>query len=413
MLKHSSSEIFLSLDLARRYARAQRSHFSNVGRLAFLGLVLSVSVLVIVISVVNGFDRELRTRVLGLLPGLSVQFDEGLHPADLATLTPLADQGVVGSPYIQGQVLLVKDGEISAAQLTGIVPNEYRNITQLFEYTELSSYEVLIEDSFDIILGAGIAERLNVSVGDDLRLVMPVASVSAAGAVPRQRRMRVADILSSNSLLDSQAAYVHLAIAQRLFRQSVPQGLHIRVPDLFATNAIANQLYEIYDDRVRIRSWMDRYGNLFQAIAVQKLTMFFLLLFLVAVAAFNLISGLVMMVEQRKADIAVLATLGLGSRGIMTVFIALGLVVAVGGIVLGLLLGVLIATTLPHVFAGLSQVFEANLMSQYFINYLPSEVRRGDLATIGAVSVVLAALATLFPAWRATRLVPVEVLSHE
>ncbi|MEQ8692741.1 MAG: FtsX-like permease family protein, partial [Pseudomonadales bacterium] len=166
-------------------------------------------------------------------------------------------------------------------------------------------------------------------------------------------------------------------------------------------------------EQVRVRTWMDRYGSLYQAIAVQKLTMFFLLLFLVAVAAFNLVSGLVMIVEQRKADIAVLMTLGLDARGVLLVFINLGVVMAVLGIGLGLTAGGVLAMLLPGLFSSLSELFSAQLMSQYFINYLPSEVRPLDLVVIGGISFLLAGLATLFPAWRATRVLPSEVLNHE
>lgn len=389
----------------------QAQAFSNVGRLALLGLILSVSVLVIVVSVVNGFERELRERVLGLIPAVTVVFRDGLSAGAEAQIE--AHPQLQGSPYVQGQVLLVRDGEITTAEVTGIVPEKYGNVTQLFDYTEQKSYEVLKADGFGIVLGATIAERLQAQPGDYLRLVMPVAGVSAAGAVPRQRRMQVVDILRSDSLIDGQAAYVHLQTALKLFRLRQAQGYQLRADDLFDLNPLSIELYERFGEQVRVRTWMDRYGSLYQAIAVQKLTMFFLLLFLVAVAAFNLVSGLVMIVEQRKADIAVLMTLGLDARGVLLVFINLGVVMAVLGIGLGLTAGGVLAMLLPGLFSSLSELFSAQLMSQYFINYLPSEVRPLDLVVIGGISFLLAGLATLFPAWRATRVLPSEVLNHE
>lgn len=389
----------------------QAQAFSNVGRLALLGLILSVSVLVIVVSVVNGFERELRERVLGLIPAVTVVFRDGLSAGAEAQIE--AHPQLQGSPYVHGQVLLVRDGEITTAEVTGIVPEKYGNVTQLFDYTEQKSHEVLKADGFGIILGATIAERLQAQPGDYLRLVMPVAGVSAAGAVPRQRRMQVVDILRSDSLIDGQAAYVHLQTALKLFRLRQAQGYQLRADDLFDLNPLSIELYERFGEQVRVRTWMDRYGSLYQAIAVQKLTMFFLLLFLVAVAAFNLVSGLVMIVEQRKADIAVLMTLGLDARGVLLVFINLGVVMAVLGIGLGLTAGGVLAMLLPGLFSSLSELFSAQLMSQYFINYLPSEVRPLDLVVIGGISFLLAGLATLFPAWRATRVLPSEVLNHE
>lgn len=413
MPKHSSTHILIPLQIARRYAFTQASAFSHVGRLAFLGLALSVSVLVIVVSVVNGFERELRERVLGLIPSLTIFHQSpGLSPEQQSVLTNHPD--IMGSsPFVQGQVLLAKANQLVGAEVTGIDPQAYTSVTRLFDFTSQRDPTALEARGFEIILGAGLASQLEAEIGDDIRLVLPTTSISAAGVVPRQRRMKIVDILMSNSLLDAQTAYVHIDIAKRLFRQTTPQGWHLRSRSLFELHELSDAVFDAFGDGVRIHSWMDKYGSLYRAIAVQKLTMFVLLLFLVAVAAFNLISGLVMIVEQRKADVAVLMTIGLGFRDLLLLFVALGLMVAVGGIGIGLGLGGLVAYLLPTIFAVISEFFGAQLMSQYFIQYLPSEVRMTDLLNIGLTSFVLAGVATIFPAWRATRLLPTEVLSHE
>lgn len=413
MLKHRPNSVFLPLYIARRYLIAQTHAFSNVGRLAFAGLVLSISVLVVVISVVNGFERELRERVLALIPTLTVIQSPG--QADLVDAMRALEQmhQVKSSPFIAGQILLAKDNQLVGAQVTGIDPPRYATVTRLFEFTSMQSAAVLEPEKFGIVIGAGIAASLQATIGDQVRLVMPAAGVSAAGAVPRQRSMKVVDILRSQSLLDGQAAYVHIDIAKRLFRLREPQGMHLKTPDIFEFGQISRDIYAAFGRDVRVSSWMDRYGSLYQAVAVQKLTMFVLLLFLVAVAAFNLVSGLVMIVEQRKADVAVLTTLGLGRAGILTLFICLGLTMAVTGIVMGLAVGTLIALALPNLFAFIANTLQTDLMSQYFITYLPTAVRFDDILKIALTSFAMALVATIFPAWRATRLMPSEVLNHE
>ncbi|MFT7652343.1 MAG: lipoprotein-releasing system permease protein [Limisphaerales bacterium] len=413
MRKHSSNSIFLPLFIARRYLIAQTHAFSNVGRLAFAGLVLSISVLVVVISVVNGFERELRERVLGLIPTLTIVQSPGKTDVGDALRALEQMHQVKSSPFIAGQILLAKDNQLVGAQLTGIDPIRYADVTRLFEFTSTQSPAVLESEKFGIVIGVGLAATLQAEIGDQVRLVIPAAGVSAAGAVPRQRSMKVVDILNSQSLLDGQAAYVHIDIAKRLFRLRAPQGVHMKTPDIFDFSLVSRDVYAAFGSDVRISSWMDRYGSLYQAVAVQKLTMFVLLLFLVAVAAFNLVSGLVMIVEQRKADVAVLTTLGLGRAGILMLFVFLGLTMAVTGIVIGLAVGTVVALALPSLFAFAANALQTDLMSQYFINYLPSEVRFDDILKIALTSFAMALAATIFPAWRATRLMPSEVLNHE
>lgn len=403
--------------MALRYLFARRSALSYVSRLALLGLILSVAVLVIVLSIVNGFERELRDRVLGVLPHISAQVPAGLQTSQWQTL--VAEQSFAGitalAPYISGTALLAANSKIQGINLTGIDPATYAQVTDIVQYTSSQGFAALDETPYGIILGARLAATLSLKTGDRVLVVLPVGAVTPAGALPRQRRFQVVDIFDSQSQLDGQLALITLNSAQKMFRTAGRvHGLQGRLDDLFLTqNAQAGLQNALQGSQVRVRTWMDTHGNLYQAIAVQKMTMFVLLSFLVAVAAFNLVSGLMMIVEQRKNDVAVLRTMGADSRMVMTLFCALGLLLALSGIAFGVVIGAGIALGLPGFYSQVTQFFGLNLMSQYFIAYLPVDIRIEDLLQVAVAAFVLTLLATLYPAWRATRLLPSRVLAHE
>lgn len=400
-----------------RYLLARQSALSYVSRLALLGLVLSVAVLVVVLSVVNGFERELRDRILGVLPHITAQ---GYTPMAQVDAQAFIDSGPYTglkalAPYVSGNVLLASGDVIAGAQITGIEAQSYASVTDIAMYTSQKSLASLDLASYAIVLGHKLAQKLSVDIGDQVLLILPVGAYTPAGPVPRQRRFTVVDTFASDSLLDGQQALISLRSAQKIFRTGMRvHGIQGRLTQLFEVESARQALFNgLGEQRVRVRSWQTTQGNLFQAIAVQKVTMFILLSFLVGVAAFNLVSGLMMIVEQRKNDVAILRTLGAGSLSVVWLFCTLGLLLATLGISLGLLIGVGFALGLPGVFSGLSSFFELNLMSQYFISYLPVDVRMGDLINVSVAAFVLTLLATLYPAWRASRLLPSQVLAHE
>jgi lipoprotein-releasing system permease protein len=403
--------------MALRYLFARRSALSYVSRLALLGLILSVAVLVIVLSIVNGFERELRDRVLGVLPHISAQVPAGLQTSQWQNL--VTDQSLPGitalAPYISGTALLAANNKIQGINLTGIDPDTYAQVTDIVKYTSSQGFAALDETAYGIVLGARLATALGLKIGDRVLVVLPVGAVTPAGALPRQRRFQVVDIFNSQSQLDGQLALITLDSAQKMFRTAGRvHGVQGRLDDLFLTQEAQTGLQDaLAGSRVRVRTWMDTHGNLYQAIAVQKMTMFVLLSFLVAVAAFNLVSGLMMIVEQRKNDVAVLRTMGADSRMVMALFCTLGLLLALSGIALGVLIGAAIAVGLPDFYTLATQWFGLDLMSQYFIAYLPVDVRIEDLLQVAVAAFVLTLLATLYPAWRATRLLPSRVLAHE
>lgn len=400
--------------LGARYAFSRRSTLSFIGLVAVSGLALSVAVLVVVVSVINGFERELERRVFGVLPHVTLYGRSPLpdSAADRAALSAIT--GVSGvAPIVQGAGLAAVDDAVAGVLILGIDPQAHDAVSAYREHVR-GGME-LAPDAFRVVLGAGVAARLGVGVGDRVTLVLPAATVTPAGVFPRQKAFQVAGLLRSQSEVDARAAYVHIADAARLFRLGERiHGYHLRTTDLFGADAVAaSAVARLGRERVFAQSWTRTHGNLYRAIGVQKSTMFILLSFLVAVAAFNLVSTLVMVVNQRSGDVAILRTLGGGSGTVVGAFVLLGLLLGGVGICAGAAGGAAFAHALPPLYDWVSGALQLDLMNQYFVNYLPVEVRLSDLSGIVGTAFVLCLLSTLYPAWRAAALAPARVLAHE
>ena len=404
----------VALDLGARYALSRRSTISFISLVAVSGLAVSVAVLVIVISVINGMERELKERVFGMLPHLILHAASPFLPTEAQQTTLAGLEGVSGVvPLIQQAGLAAVADRVTGVQITGI-DRRYGDVSDLYRYLDAGTGN-LVAGRFQVLLGAGVARQLGVDVGERVSLVLPNATVTPAGLFPRQKRFRVLGIVRSRSEIDSRAVYIHEADARRLFRLGDRvQGYQLRLTDLFAADIAAGRAVRaLRPERFFARTWMRTYGPIYHAIGVQKTTMFILLSFLVAVAAFNLVSTLVMVVDQRRADVAILRTLGSDSATVVGAFLLLGTSLGLAGIGAGLATGVLVSLLLPDFYLWISETFSMELMSQYFVNYLPVEIRIPDLAGIAATALVLCVLSALYPAWRAVRLKPSEVLAHE
>ena len=409
----------LAAELGVRYAFSRRGSGALIGWVAIAGLALSVAVLVVVLSVVNGFERELRERVFGVLPQAGLWGDQPFVPSVLEASKVTAVPGVLAAvPIVQGSALAVAGDAVQGVLLTGAEPAAYRHVSGMESFlgpTGATTLDSMRPGGFGVILGARLAARLGVGVGDPVRLLLPMGSLTLAGMLPRQKRFQVVALLRSGSELDARAAFIHLADAQRLFRLgSKVHGYQLRLADLDAANALASQaVRRLGEDRFFARTWQHSHGNLHRAIGAQKATLFVLLAFLVGVAAFNLVSTLIMTVEQRGADIAILKTMGAASAPLIGCFVLLGALIGVVGILIGIAFGTAAAAGLPAVFAWINDGLNLDLMSQYFISYLPVDIWPSDLARIATVSFILCAACTLYPAWRAARLLPSRVLAHE
>ena len=410
----------LAASLGWRYAFAGRSSLSFIGNVAIGGLALSIAVLVVVVSVVNGFERELEKRVFAVLPHLGIHGWQPV-PNDSAELDKLESLSEIraAAPIAQAIGLAAGTEKVQGMLLNGIDPSGYGRVSELERYISYQHSPALSEalrpGAFHAVVGARLAGRLGLGFGDKVTLVVPDATITPAGALPRQKRFEIVGLLQSQSELDNRAVFVHLNDAQRLLRLGNRiHGYQVKVRDFHAARQVGwKSQAALGSDRFYARPWTQTHGNLHHAIRVQKTTMFVLLAFLVAVAAFNLVSTLVMAVEQRGADIAILKTMGAPTSSLMGGFVLLGSLIGGIGVAVGLAAGYVGALALPELFAWLSDTFNADLMNRYFITYLPVDLRGLDFLAIGATAFALCLLSTVFPARRAASLLPREVLIHE
>ncbi len=389
---------------------------SAVSIAAVVGLALSVAVLITVLSVINGFERELRERLLGVTAHATVWLDRPAMIDPKREQVLEASSGVAGiAPVIEEAALASGLDKVSGVLITGIDPNRHSAVSDIEQYVQPGG-ALLRDGQFEVWLGARLARQLEVVVGDHITLVLPTPTVTPIGLLPRQRRFVVTGLVSTDSELDGRAAFIHINDAGRLFRLGDRvAGYQIRLDDVFATDLAWVAAEAAFPNRVAsVRPWTRGvHGNLYQAIVTQKVTMFVLLSFLVAVAAFNLVSGLIMVADQKQADVAILRSMGSGTSVVLRLFFLLGLMLGVTGLAIGLMIGILLTWSLPELLAGLSSLSGRDLMNQYFIGYLPVDIRISDVGMIVGVSLVLVVFAALFPAWKATRQLPVEILAHE
>lgn len=388
---------------------------SFVGFLSVAGLTLAVAVLVVVLSVVNGFEKELKERVLGVLPHgtlytRSVRFDWQTERQRV-----LQHSEIVGAaPVVEGAGLVVSGGELVGIQFRGIDTSLEHTVSILPRYLVDGVLSSLAEPGFRTIVGSELADALDIGTGDSVTLVLPEVRPTLAGPVMTTRRLQVAGVFNVGADLDKNVMLLNLDDAKKLKRRTAVDGLVIRTIDLFQAPRILHELMLSSDnDNLFGVSWMRQHGNLYDAIQTQKATMFFLLLILVAVAAFNIVSNLVMTVDDSRSEIAILKTMGASPADLRLVFVCHGLTVCVTGLVLGMIAGSLITLSLGPLYSSLSDWLGLNLMSEYFIRYLPIEIRASDLVAIGLSSLMVCSIATIFPASRAARANPVEVLAHE
>jgi len=400
---------------ALRFLKDGASEVGFVARIALLGIVVGVSVLVIVLSVINGFQKELQSNVLSNLPQAQVLLTDGLSESDISKLGDLRESGLITSaPFINRSGLVVAKDRVSGASINGIQVETYQHVSSVFEYLVEGEGRLLGKNKFSVVIGSRIARGLDISLGDQVTLVLPDQKLGLTGSVFRRKQFTVIDIFDTGTLQDSSHVYISLRDAKLLFQSKRAQGLHGRLQDLFDSSLLWPYFSSRFGERVySISTWFTSNGNLYRAIAVQKMTMFVLLFFLVGVAAFNLVSGMVMIVEHRKGDIAILMSMGASSIFLASLFCLIGVMLCLLGTILGITLGVGGALALPSIFEAISSRFGLNLMSEYFISYLPVDILVADLSWVFLITMLIGLLASVYPAYRASSLFPSQVLAHE
>jgi len=410
----------LTLFVGLRYLRAKRrNHFiSFISLISMMGIALGVATLITVISVMNGFETELRERILGMISHATIQGYDGEF-ADWPEVIERAGQHpeVIGAaPYIEQETML-RARRTAGALVRGIDPATEPSVSDVSELLVRGSLEDLEPGAWNVLLGAGLAARLSVGIGDPVTVFAPEIRATPAGVLPQVRRFTVAGIFEAGvHEYDTALAVIHLSDAQRLFRlNDNVSGVRLKLDDMLRARWVAQELSSELPGFYRVRDWTQQHANFFRAVQTEKTVMFIILSLIIAVAAFNIISTLVMVVTDKQADIAILKTMGLGPRRIMGVFMVQGSLIGIIGTLLGVLGGVVLALNVETVVASIEQILSVEFLSAevYYISDLPSELRFDDVVKFAGVSLVLSLLSTLYPSWRASRTEPVEALRYE
>ena len=410
----------LAVYIGLRYTRAKkRSHFvSFISLSSMLGIGLGVMVLVTVLSVMNGFDEEIHKRFFGMAPEVTVTGREGKITDWQALQAKLKDTpGVVAvAPYIGGQGLLANEGQVLPIVLTGVDPVQERTLTHLQDKILVGDMANL--NHFGIILGRDLADSLGVMLGDKVTIMIPQAAVTPAGIIPRFKRFTVAGVFSAGTGFgfDAKLAFIHLTDAQKLMQLGNDiTGLKMKISNIYDAPKIAAQLTNKLGEHYEVGDWTQQFGPFFHAVKLEKTMMFLILLLIIAVAAFNLVSSLVMVVNDKQSEIAILRTIGATPATILSVFIVQGMMVGVVGAILGLIGGIILALNATVIVNFLQSFFHTQILSSniYFIDYLPSKIMLSDLGKICVVALFMSFVATIYPAWRASKTVIAEALHYE
>ncbi|MBU0589471.1 MAG: lipoprotein-releasing ABC transporter permease subunit [Gammaproteobacteria bacterium] len=417
-------QIPYELILGWRYTRAGRTTRRNgfisfISGVSMLGIALGVAALIIVLSVMNGFQKEVRDRMLSVVSHIEIFTPSGAALPDVArTLAEArANPQVIGAaPFIATQALLARGEDMKGVVVRGIDPAQEPQVTDMAGELQNTALTRLVPGEFGVVLGVELARSLGVRQGDKVTLVAPSGQVTPAGVVPRLKQMTVVGTFDSGHYeYDSALAMIHLDDAAKIFRLEGPSGIRLKLKDLHQAREVAVQLSTSLSGDLYIRDWTRQNRTWFAAVQLEKRMMFIILTLIVAVAAFNLVSTLVMTVTDKRADIAILRTLGASPRSIMGIFVVQGAMVGVIGTLAGLLLGLGVAFNIDVIVPALEQLLHASFLPQeiYLINRMPSDPQQADIVPIAVISLVLAFVATIYPSWRASRVNPAEALRYE
>lgn len=410
----------LSLYIGLRYMRAKKkNHFvSFISLSSMLGIAMGVMVLITVLSVMNGFHREIHKNFFGMAPEITVSGQNGKID-NWQALAGQLEQAIgvkAVAPFVDAQGLLTFEGQVSPVMVTGILPEKEQYVNHLKNKLLLGSIENL--NHFGMIVGRGLAQKMGLMLGDKVTVVIPETNITIAGMTPRFKRFTVAGIFSAGPGFgfDKNLVFIDIGDAQKLMHMGpAVTGLKMKINAVYEAPALSDKLAATLGEEYQVANWTQQYGAFFQAISMEKTMMFFVLVLIIAVAAFNLVSSLVMVVNDKQAEIAILRTIGATPNTILLIFIVQGLMVGLIGTLLGLIGGLILASNAAVIVDALRHFFNTALFSfnLYGSESLPSKVLFGDLWRVCAMAMLMSLLATIYPAWRASKTVIAEALHYE
>lgn len=408
----------IPLYIGLRYTRAKRRNqfISFISAFSLVGMALGVMALIIVLSVMNGFDREMKERILSVIPHGFVDQLPSLE--DWQTLSAQVNQHrqvVASAPYIASNAMVSYAGGVEAIELQGILPEAEAQVSVIEQRMLVGSMAQLQPGEYGIVMGRLLASRLMLAPGDKIRLTSPEINITPMGVFTRSRSFTLVGVFEVGAQVDSTLALVHVQDAQKFLRKPSVQGLHVKTDNMFAAPSVMRDLREQLGDDYRVKDWSQTQGSLFQAVKMEKIVVGSLLMIIIAVAAFNIVSSLVLMVADKRADIAVLRTMGVSARQVMAIFIVQGSAVGFFGTFIGTVIGCIVAAALTPIMNTVEsllgmQVFDPEV---YFISQLPSVLLWQDVALICGIALLLSFIATLYPAYRASQIEPAEALRYE
>ncbi len=411
----------LALWIGLRYTRAKRAnHFiSFISATSIVGMALGVMALITVLSVMNGFEKELRVRILGMAAHATINGHEGPLQDWMQAIE--AGRGhpevLAAAPFVQGQAMLTNGDRTSGTLVRGVLPDMENTVTDIAQHVRDGRLEDLRGGEYGIVLGSDLARTLGVTTGDRVTLLTPQAAVTPAGLLPRLRRFTVTGVFEVGMYeYDRSLALIHIEDAQRLYGlDQAVTGVRLKLRDLFAAPVVVRELANRLPGLYWISDWTREHANFFHAVKTEKRVMFIILVLIVAVAAFNIVSTLVMVVTDKRSDIAVLRTIGETPAGILRIFLVQGALIGTSGTMLGIVGGVALALNVESIVPAIERFFGVDFLAAdvYYISDLPSDLHVADVVRIAIVSFLLSLGAALYPAWRASRIAPAEALRYE
>ena len=411
----------LELLIGLRYTRAKRrNHFiSFISATSMIGVVLGVWALITVMSIMNGFHKDLRDRILFVVSHVTVSDISGSLGdwQGVSNLVARNPEVLAKSPFILGQGMITKGSEVTGALIRGILPEQERQVSEVLDHIIEGNPDALKPGDFGIILGDTLARILGVRLGDKVTVVAPKGKVTPAGLLPRLKRFTVVGLFKINMHeYDSGIALIHIDDAARLLgMKNEVSGLRLKLHDVDMAPRVSQQIAQDLQQNYRIRDWTQEHANFFRALEIEKRVVFIVLTLIIAVAAFNIVSTLVMIVTDKQPDVAILRTLGMSPGGVMKVFMVQGTVIGVVGTLVGAALGVLTALNVQTIIPAIERFFNTELfpVSVYVITDFPAELRWLDVTWVVVISLMLSFFATLYPAWRASRVQPADALRYD